>query len=79
MRKFILVSVLLAVFSMAAKSQYSSGIFIEKLLQTDKLLSDRKLLIPNLLIRKLQCRKLQSIRANQPDGTNIRFRYLLMY
>jgi quercetin dioxygenase-like cupin family protein len=47
MRKYILASVLLAILSLSAKSQYSSGIVIEKLLQTDTTSIGQKIAYPN--------------------------------
>jgi quercetin dioxygenase-like cupin family protein len=46
MRKYILATVLLAIFSLTAKSQYSGGLVIEKLLQTDTTSIGQKIAYP---------------------------------
>ena len=67
MRKFILVSVLLAVFSMAAKSQYSSGIVIEKLLQTDTTSIGQKIAYPKFADPEITMSKI-TIHPGQSTG-----------
>jgi quercetin dioxygenase-like cupin family protein len=46
MKKYLLSSILLAILSLSAKSQYSSGIIIEKLLQTDTTSIGQKIAYP---------------------------------
>jgi quercetin dioxygenase-like cupin family protein len=47
MRKYLLTSILLGLLSLSAPSQYSSGIVIEKLLQTDTTSIGQKIAYPN--------------------------------
>ena len=46
MRKYLLTSIFFGIFSLSAKSQYSSGIVIEKLLQTDTTSIGQKIAYP---------------------------------
>ena len=47
MSKFILIPIFLSLFSLAVKSQYTSGLVIEKLLQADTNSIGQKIVYPN--------------------------------